>query len=60
MLSLYANISRVTWNLGEAEHVVAGTVSHPRAPAGGDLRPFTLNGAAMSQTQIVNALWDML
>lgn len=56
-LSLYAHVSKISWVNPEDDTVVEGTISKPD---GGDLRTFRLPVNSMSETQIVNALWDML
>lgn len=51
-LSLYAHVSRITWQF-ERPARVAGTVSNP-------LRAFDYDPAATPNFDIVNSLWDLM
>ena len=51
-LSLYAHVSKITWQF-DAPARVAGTVANP-------LRAFDFDPAATPNFDIVNALWDLM
>ena len=51
-LSLYAHVSKITWQFDQPSRV-AGTVSNP-------LRAFDFDPQATSDFDITNALWDLL
>ena len=53
-LSLYAHVSKITWQFDRPNRV-AGTVSTPS-----QLCPFDFDPAAMPDFDIVNQLWEMM
>jgi hypothetical protein len=55
-LSLYAHISKVTWQFDREDEVI-GTVSDP---ASGDIRRFDLDPKTMSDFEVVNKLWEVI
>lgn len=55
-LSLYAHISKVTWEF-DAKDKVAGAVSDP---SGGDIRHFDFNPKETTHYEIVNGIWEMM
>ena len=56
-LSLYAHISNVTWQLERGTQCVRGTVSDLVSK---DIKSIDLDPAAMSEFELVNAVWDAL
>ena len=55
-LSLYAHVSRITWDFSRSERV-AGTVSDP---ARGTLQPFDFDPQQTPEPEVVNALWELI
>lgn len=51
-LSLYAHVSKITWQFEQRDRV-AGTVSSP-------LRAFDFDPAATPDFEITNTLWDLM
>jgi len=56
-LSLYANITNVTWQLDRGSAYVRGTVSDM---VGRDIRNIDLDPSQLTTFQLVNAVWDSL
>jgi kinetochore protein Spc24 len=55
-LSLYAHISKVTWQFDAADRI-AGAVSDDVT---GDIRHFDIDPESMSKFEIANQLWDLM